>query len=85
MNQTNDSGQCSGQSGLFSRSLCATTIECRRKRTAIRSAMSDTFLNSYTNVVHNISVEQQEARSLQPDCKQLCKEFPDLFKLELGC
>ena len=34
--------------------------------------------------VGQLTMESQVG-SLQKACKQLCQEFPDLFKLELGC
>ena len=36
------------------------------------------------NTISTITTDQPDT-SLQKDCKQLCTEFPDLFKKELGC
>ena len=35
--------------------------------------------------VHAIAREGQPEQGLCEACRKLCKEFPDLFKTELGC
>ena len=49
----------------------------------------DSLLNIGTvtspNSVHAVFENLEPVHSLQQACKQLCQEFPDLFKYELGC
>ena len=40
---------------------------------------------STTEQVKAINIEQQDATALQKACQELCKEYSDLFKPELGC
>ena len=47
------------------------------------SVKSEAFTNNA--MVRSIATEQQEAHVLQSACQQLCTEFPDVFKPELGC
>ena len=52
---------------------------------SVDSVMNKSLCNDMKETVHQVSNYVKHDMTLQSACEQMCQNFPDVFKPELGC